>query len=169
MKIIIASLAALLCLTLNAEARPHRHRAFPYSPLAASPGCNVEFPCEFPYATRRIYSRTRVVSIAQADTGQVIGTRPAGCPHAYCGCGASIHLFGRIIPYLNLAANWLSFPRAQPAPKMAAVRRGHVLVLEQHIDGDVWLVHDSNAGGGMTRMHQVSIAGYTIVNPRGLG
>lgn len=100
-------------------------------------------------------------------TSNVIGGRPSGCPHAFCGCGASLHLFGRIIPALNLAANWLHFPRAAPAPKMAAARRGHVMVLEEHIAGDVWLVHDSNSGHGLTRLHARSISGYTIVDPHG--
>ncbi len=100
---------------------------------------------------------------------QVVGGRPSGCPSAYCGCGASLHLFGRIIPSLNLAANWLRFPRAAPAPRMAAARRGHVMVLEEHIAGDMWLVHDSNSGGHATRLHARSIAGYTIVDPHGAG
>ncbi len=100
---------------------------------------------------------------------QVIGGRPAGCPHRFCGCGASLHLFGRIVPGLNLAANWLRFPRAAPAPKMVAARRGHVFVLEQHIGGDVWLAYDANSGGHQTRLHARSIAGYVIVNPMGAG
>lgn len=100
---------------------------------------------------------------------QIVGGRPSGCPHAYCGCGASIHLFGRIIPALNLAANWLRFPRALPAPRMAAARRGHVFVLEHHIRGNVWLVFDANSGGRRTRLHERSIAGFTIVNPHGSG
>jgi hypothetical protein len=99
------------------------------------------------------------------EVSRVIGGRPAGCPSRFCGCGASLHLFGRIIPSLNLAANWLRFPRAVPAPKMAAARRGHVFVLERHIAGNIWLVHDSNSGGRRTRIHPRSIAGYTIVNP----
>lgn len=98
---------------------------------------------------------------------QTLGGRPQGCPSRFCGCGASLHLFGRIIPALNLAANWLRFPRTAPAPKMVAARRGHVFVLERHIAGNLWLVHDSNSGGRRTRIHQRSIAGYSIVNPRG--
>ncbi len=97
--------------------------------------------------------------------GKVIGGRPAGCPSRFCGCGASLHLFGRIIPALNLAANWLRFPRAAPGPDMAAARHGHVFVLKQHIRGNLWLVYDANSGGRQTRMHQRSIAGFTIVNP----
>lgn len=97
----------------------------------------------------------------------IVGSRPAGCPHAFCGCGASLHLFGRIIPALNLAANWLRFPRAEPAPNMVAARRGHVFVLKQHIDGNVWLAFDANSGGHRTRIHPRSIAGFQIVNPHG--
>ena len=97
--------------------------------------------------------------------GEVIGGRPAGCPHAYCGCGASLYLFGKIIPALNRAAEWFRFPRARPAPKMAAVRQHHVFVLESHVEGDVWIVHDSNSGHHLTRRHARSIAGYVIVDP----
>ena len=98
---------------------------------------------------------------------QVIGGRPANCPRAYCGCGASLHLFGKIVPGLNLAANWLRFPRAAPAPGMVAARRGHVFVLKQHLGGNTWLAHDSNSGRGLTRLHARSLAGYSIVNPHG--
>jgi hypothetical protein len=76
-------------------------------------------------------------------------------------------VFRRIIPSLNLAANWLRFPRTAAAPGMVAARRGHVFVLKSHIAGSTWLVHDSNSGGGRTRIHPRSIAGYAIVNPRG--
>lgn len=98
---------------------------------------------------------------------EVIGGRPPGCPSRFCGCGASLHLFGRIVPSLNLARNWLRFPRTAPAPGMVAARRGHVFVLKHHVNGNIWMVHDSNSGGRKTRMHHRSIAGYTIVNPHG--
>jgi hypothetical protein len=99
--------------------------------------------------------------------GRVVGGRPAGCPRRYCGCGASLYLFGKIIPKLNLAANWFRFPRTSPAPGMVAVRRHHVFVLVRHIRGKTWLAHDSNSGRGKTRIHRRSIAGFVIVDPRG--
>lgn len=100
--------------------------------------------------------------------GVVIGRRPAGCPRAFCGCEASLYLFGKIRPELNLAANWVrKFPRTSPAPGMAAARSGHVMVLMSHVEGNDWLVHDGNSGGGLTRQHIRSIRGYVIVNPRG--
>ena len=91
--------------------------------------------------------------------------RPAGCPRSFCGCGAAIRLFGRIVPELNLAANWLRFPRASPAPGMVAARRGHVFVLEQHLGGDMWMAYDANSGGHATRIHARSLRGYAVVNP----
>jgi hypothetical protein len=98
--------------------------------------------------------------------GTVIGGRPTGCPHAYCGCEASRYLFGRIIPNLNLAANWIrKFPRTTAAPHMAAARNHHVFVLVSHVSGTNWLVHDGNSGAGRTREHVRSIAGYVIVDP----
>ena len=103
-----------------------------------------------------------------AEGEHVIGHRPAGCPHAFCGCEASLYKFGRIIPDLNLASNWLrKFPRTVAAPGMAAARSGHVMVLISHVSGSDWLVHDGNSGGGLTREHVRSIAGYGIVDPNG--
>lgn len=99
--------------------------------------------------------------------GAVIGGRPSNCPHRYCGCAASLYVFGEIRPELNLAANWVrKFPRAAPASGMVAARSGHVMVLMSHASGDEWLVHDGNSGGGQTREHVRSIRGYAIVNPR---
>ncbi len=97
---------------------------------------------------------------------KIIGGRPPGCPHAFCGCEASRFLFGKIRPELNLAANWMEkFPRTSPAPGMAAARRGHVMVLLKHVAGNYWLVHDGNSGHHLTRVHVRSIRGYTVVDP----
>jgi hypothetical protein len=116
---------------------------------------------------RITFAVAMLIALSLPAEARVIGGRPAQCPRAYCGCGASLHLFGRIIPALNLAANWFRFPRAAPAPRMVAVRRHHVFVLEQHVGGSIWIVHDSNSGGRATRLHARSIAGYKIVNPSG--
>lgn len=125
-------------------------------------GCGKASKARYLYRVKKPKAHTA----PPAGAAQILGGRPAGCPSRFCGCGASLHLFGRIIPALNLAANWLRFPRAAAAPKMAAARRGHVFVLERHIAGNVWLVHDSNSGGRKTRLHQRSIAGFVIVNPQ---
>lgn len=103
----------------------------------------------------------------QIDRGQVV-SHPSGCPsRAFCGCGASVRVFGRPVRDLWLASNWFKFPRTSPAPGMVAVRRHHVFVLEAHQAGNVWTVYDANSGGRRTRIHPRSIAGYVIVNPRG--
>lgn len=101
------------------------------------------------------------------DRASQIIPHPPGCPRrAFCGCGAAIRIFGQARRDLWLAANWLKFPRAAPAPGMAAARRGHVFVLERHIGGDQWLVTDHNSGGRKSRLHVRSIRGFAIVNPR---
>jgi hypothetical protein len=148
------------------------------------PECNVTMPCDFSlpqtrsekvsrYARspRPLEGRTLVdgrSSAAEANVarGQIVGNRPAGCPRSFCGCGAAIRVFGRVIPELNLAANWLRFPRTAPATGMVAARRGHVFVLEQHLGGDMWMAYDANSGGHATRLHPRSLRGYVIVNPR---
>lgn len=165
--------AALLCafFTTSADAR---QRNKPTQQFA--PECFTIMPCEgatkssadFLSGVKSIHIKMkRISAISETAVSQVIGGRPAGCPSRFCGCGASLHLFGRIVPGLNLAANWLRFPRTNPAPKMVAARRGHVFVLEQHIAGNTWLVHDSNSGGHRTRLHARSISGFVIVDPSG--
>ena len=158
------------------EARPARI-------MAQAPGCNVTMPCDFSNSPTRSVSlnaygrksqraerpailQRHAVAEANSGRGQIVGGRPAGCPRTFCGCGASIRVFGRIVPGLNLASNWLRFPRTAPAPGMVAARRGHVFVLEQHVGGDVWMAYDANSGGHATRIHARSLRGYTVVNPR---
>jgi hypothetical protein len=98
----------------------------------------------------------------------IVGRRPPRCPYEFCGCEASLYLFGEIRAELNLAFNWArKFPRAAPAPGMAAVRNHHVVVLMSHVEGNDWLVHDGNSGGGLTRDHVMSVRGHIIVDPRG--
>src|SRR5690349_19839535 len=42
---------------------------------------------------------------------------PVGCPASrFCGCGASIEVFGKSIRELWLARAWFKFPRTSPAP-----------------------------------------------------
>jgi hypothetical protein len=97
-----------------------------------------------------------------------IQPHPAGCPkRAFCGCGASVKVFGKPVRDLYLARNWYRFPRSQPAPGTVAVRRHHVFVLLSHVSGSTWLVFDANSGGRKTRVHHRSIAGWVIVNPHG--
>jgi hypothetical protein len=139
--------AALLALSTQAEARPYHHH----------------------YRIQHFREAMAMVpGMATVPSNErIVGARPAGCPNAFCGCEASLYRFGRVIPELNLASNWRRFPRAAPAPGMAAVRSGHVMILEAQVAGNVWTVHDGNSGGHVTREHARSLAGYTIVDPSG--
>lgn len=176
LKTVISACAFVVLSSVISEARPYR--------IHQAPECNVTMPCDFSYSqTRRerasrfslqAYRSTQLTvtdASAAAAVGvsgtRVVGGRPAGCPSSFCGCGAALRVFGRIVPELNLAANWLRFPRTSPAPGMVAARRGHVFVLEQHLGGDVWMAYDANSGGHATRLHARSLRGYTVVNPRG--
>lgn len=105
--------------------------------------------------------------IVYADRGEIL-PHPAGCPRTeFCGCGAAEEIFGRPIRWLWLAANWLGFPRAAPGYHMAAVRQHHVMVIRQYLGDDRAIVYDANSGHHLTRVHEVSLAGYRIVDPNG--
>lgn len=111
------------------------------------------------------FAATMLALSAHAED-RIIGGRPHGCPYQFCGCEASLYVFGHIVPELNLAANWArKFPRANAAPGMAAVRNHHVMVLMKQFKGARWVVHDGNSGKHLTREHARSIKGYVIVNP----
>src|SRR5690349_3424561 len=83
-----------------------------------APECNVTMPCEGAYFTPRAKAFIGIPfgrPIMHYDTqpaprktvpsrkeSSVIGGRPSGCPSRFCGCGASLYLFGKIRPELNL-------------------------------------------------------------------
>lgn len=98
--------------------------------------------------------------------GEVIGGRPAGCPHAYCGCGLARFL-GLTDSRLNLAANWARiFPPTRAQSGAVAVKSHHVMLLVAlHGDGSRALVRDYNSGGGLSRIHVRSIKGFHFVSP----
>lgn len=114
-----------------------------------------------------------VLALALCGPAQAgVIAHPAGCPHrAFCGCGVSLHIFGRAVVSggLALARNWLRFPPALPGPGMVAVRRDghHVFAIERVIDRMHVLAFDPNSGGHLTRLHVVSLRNYSVRNPRG--
>jgi hypothetical protein len=172
LKLVLLTSLVFITGSVASEARPLRSQNIP--------ACNVSMPCDFSYlhagraSVGRVLVRQRTsfndnsmtafASVSDPEE-RVVGGRPPGCPRSYCGCGASLRVFGRIVPELNLAANWLRFPRTSPAPGMVAARPGHVVVLEQHVGGNTWMVYDPNSGGHATRIHARSLAGYAVVNP----
>jgi hypothetical protein len=95
-----------------------------------------------------------------------IVSHPYGCPRtAFCGCGSSVEVFGHPVKSLYRAAAWFKFPRAAPAPGMAAVRNHHVMIIKALDGNGNAVVYDPNSGGHQTRIHIRSLAGYRIVNP----
>jgi len=172
-------LLLVLVVTAGAEAKPRHHRH--YIPMV---GKMVDDSQPFRGRIHRkslrhrhfLWSTTakRIMppglSRVMAEGADRVVAHPAGCPwRAFCGCGASVERFGRSIRSLWRAANWLRFPRAEPAPGRAAVRPDghHIVILRRHIRGSTWLVYDANSGRHRTRIHPRSIAGWTIVDPRG--
>lgn len=105
-------------------------------------------------------------TVLAADQGTIIGTRPEGCPHTYCGCGLRKYL-GLSDVRLNLAANWARLFPHESAPRagLAAVRSGHVMYIEAAAGDGQWLIRDYNSGGGLSRMHVRDVRGYAFVNP----
>lgn len=71
-----------------------------------------------------------------ANPAQASG-RPAGCPHAWCGCwlAAQFGYAGTKARELWLARNWLRFPHTSPSVGSVAVisrggKSGHVGIVE---------------------------------------
>lgn len=119
-----------------------------------------------PISSRPQTPISRVESMVTSMAARLL-PHPPGCPRrAFCGCGAAIEVFGRPIRNLWLAANWLRFPSASPAAGMAAARRGHVMVIRKYLGNNKALVYDANSGGGRTRLHVRSLAGFRVVNPK---
>ncbi len=165
--------------------------ASPVEARGLHPDCNVTMPCIGPVASVKPTSRREARRIARGQRleqampfgapivrpetqrsflahGTTILPHPPGCPRrAFCGCGAAVEVFGRPIRSLWLAARWLDFPRAAPAPGMVAARRGHVFVIRQVLGGGKVLAYDANSGGRRTRLHVRSLAGFVVVNPHG--
>jgi hypothetical protein len=99
------------------------------------------------------------------DRGQIVA-HPAGCPRfLFCGCGASIEVFGSSVRDLWLVANWYRFPRTAPAPGMAVLWGTHVAIIREYYGDGTALLYDANSGQGLTRVHRRSIAGLAVVNP----
>lgn len=97
---------------------------------------------------------------------EIIGGRPADCPHRYCGCGLRKYL-GIDDARLNLAWNWATLFQREHSPRagLAAVRRGHVMYIEASAGDGQWLIRDYNSGGGLSRLHIRDVRGYVFVNP----
>lgn len=168
MRFLLAIAALLTVVSTSAEAR-HRHHAHYRHHVRATVEQSI-FACD---NNGRCNSRGYSESMPVAPRGyyydgRVVGGRHPGDPWAFCGAEAARYVFGSAIRDLWPAANWIrKYPRAQPAPGMAAARSHHVMILMSHVSGWDWLVHDGNGGGHRTWEHVRSIRGYVIVDPHG--
>lgn len=162
-QLMMALLAVLITVAVSAPAEARHHYRHHHKTTTTYSASSSDWD-----SYRVAYANyERQMQTYRAEMGHVVGGRPSGCPHAYCGCGVSLKVFGRIIPRLNLAANWFSFPSASPGPGMVAVRNHHVMYIEHMDSNGNAVVYDPNSGGHATRIHTVSLRGYHIVNPHG--
>lgn len=180
---ILLSILAIIVLPAQAEARHHRPAQYSVRPtldVAAISAYPIEHGAKR-HSGRQVrqdrseryrmpqYRRSPGFGVPAASYEEtIIGRRPDGCPHAYCGCGLRKYL-GLADVRLNLAWNWaVLFPR-EPAPRagLAAVRHGHVMYIEAPAANGEWLIRDYNSGGGMSRLHVRDVRGYVFVNPGG--
>ena len=174
MRAIIAFAAVLVVLAVSpaqARHRHHHHHSGVVVAVIGPTGCVFDNSghqvCGGAVETHQRSNagdRRHIESASYGDEHVV--SHPSGCPHsAFCGCGASVRVFGHPVRNLYLAANWFKFRSASPAPGMVAVRNHHVFVIEQ-VNGDGTVVaYDANSGGHLTRIHTVSLRGMRVVDP----
>src|SRR6185312_8930603 len=161
---ISGALSVLLLIALNLPAHAtHRHHRS--TAAHRSGGCALTNDGRMNCAPNMQASAPVIdangTAVAAVDGGSIIGSRPNGCPHSYCGCGLRMYL-GLADKRLNLASNWARLlPRAAgPAPGLAAVRSGHVMYIEAAAGNGQWLIRDYNSGGGLSRVHVRDVRGY---------
>ncbi len=127
--------------------------------------CNASY--QAPVVDAAVVDATGNRTFAMADAETIIGSRPSGCPHSYCGCGLRKYL-GLSDTRFNLASNWARLLPREPGPRagLAAVRNHHVMYIEAAAGNGQWLIRDYNSGGGLSRVHVRDVRGYIFVNPR---
>lgn len=121
----------------------------------------------------RTFKPTRQVPVhishvATAASSTEVVSHPEGCPRSlFCGCGVSVRVFGHPVRDLWLVQNWYRFPRAEAAAGNVAIlgSRHVAYILQAYGDGTATL-YDPNSGGGLTRVHRVSLRGWAVVDPR---
>jgi hypothetical protein len=128
--------------------RVYRHTAWTYRPV------------------RRIRWHISRIATAPRASSEVV-SHPEGCPRSqFCGCGVSVRVFGRPVRDLWLVQNWYRYPRAEAAAGNVAIlgSRHVAYIIQAYGDGTATL-YDPNSGGGLTRVHRVSLRGWAVVDP----
>jgi hypothetical protein len=139
-----------------------------YSPANAFSWASANSEARAEQQTSHVSRAARPERHIMNYAGEIV-EHPAGCPRSlFCGCGASVHVFGHPVRSLYLVSNWYQFPRTAPAPGMAVLfGRQHVAIIEEYHADNTATLYDANSGGGLTRVHRVKIAGLTVVDPHG--
>lgn len=171
----ITIIAITLLASVSAQARVHHHRRHvtmtrpgtqnaPWSSFSMLGGL---FDAPQTSLQPALGAHRRV--IAGHDVGTIV-SHPAGCPaRLFCACGVSVRVFGHSVRSLWLASEWVRrFPHVSPADGMVAARSGHAFYIERYLGNGRAIAYDANSGHGLTRIHEISIRGYTIVNPHGV-
>lgn len=155
LKTAVLAAIAVLCLLSSAEGR-QRQRVTGLDPM-----CNITMPCVTPYAsspqkvreTRGRYigremgiGGPRAVRAPKAQESALYEGRPAGCPHAWCGCYLALHL-GIQDRSLWLARNWATVGNPVSGPQVGAIAvwRHHVGKITA-VDGNRILLLSGNDG-----------------------
>jgi hypothetical protein len=142
----------------NANALPQQFHYYHASHHVAAATPYHDRAIRFPHAA------TPSRAFAGAE-GQIVA-HPAGCPRTlFCGCGAAQEL-GLTDSSLWAVKSWYKFPRAAAAAGMALLwGERHVAAIRTvHGDGTA-TVYAANSGGGLTRVHRISLAGLIVVDP----
>lgn len=161
--------AALLAMFATQSEASRSHKATTSNEFCGDRYCsgNTEIVVERVIRTK---VREKIRRTRDSFQSAEILPHPEGCPRrAFCGCGVALKLFGKLVTQggLAIAANWLKFPPADPAPGMVAARRGHVFLIEKVLGNGNVLAYDPNSGGHKTRRHVRNLAGYSVRNPNG--
>ena len=173
---LVLAVACLLAGTPGTEAAIDRH-GLDGAGLGRTEVRHVRQPYQHRAKKQRAHKREkRIVALMLRDRGHELKVRhirarivahPEGCPRVrFCGCGVSLHVFGKRVRDLYLAANWRRFKPAPPAPGTVAWRYGHVFAVVKVLRHGVVLAYDPNSGRGLTRVHVRRLAGYKVVDPR---
>ena len=160
--------AFLVAVTTSAEAK-HHHYKHSNSPrierpigsfdIAALPAYPTEQTRQWPSKLVPMGRKNIAPSNGYSMAEQIIGGRPAGAPHAYCGYAARIYL-GIDDTRLNLAWNWTKYYHGSTP---VAVWPHHVAIIIQRTGPGTALLRDYNSGGGLSRIHERSLAGARII------
>lgn len=148
---------ALALVATTADARPRHKIAHAESAVAGQCAQDNNGRIVCGGNVQRTTSHPRVMASYEGAT--IIGGRPAGCPRAYCGCGAMAYL-GLTDKRLWKAWNWTKFYNG---PTPVAVWRHHIAIIERMTGPTTAILRDYNSGRGLSRIHERSIAGARIV------